>query len=99
MLSFIEASNSTSTPSGRPNTTPDAGDQPEDGEAMDDIVDDDDEAMMAMMGVSGFGSTKVKKSWSKLLLINLIEIVRENMLRETKKEEWTSKKRELGASI
>jgi len=27
---------------------------------MDDIVDDDDEAMMAMMGVSGFGSTKGK---------------------------------------
>jgi U4/U6.U5 tri-snRNP-associated protein 3 len=42
--------------------TPDVPDQPEDGEAMDDIVEDDDEAMMAMMGVSGFGSTKVKKS-------------------------------------
>lgn len=40
--------------------TPDVSDQPEDGEAMDDIVDDDEQAMMTMMGVSGFGSTKGK---------------------------------------
>lgn len=42
--------------------TPDVSDQPEDGEAMDDVVDDDEQAMMAMMGVSGFGTTKVRTS-------------------------------------
>lgn len=35
----------------------DAG-EPEEGEAME-AVNDDDEAMMAMMGMTGFGSTKV----------------------------------------
>ncbi|KAI0288185.1 hypothetical protein BC826DRAFT_1107890 [Russula brevipes] len=32
-------------------------DEPEEGEAME-AVNDDDEAMMAMMGLNGFGSTK-----------------------------------------
>jgi hypothetical protein len=35
----------------------DAG-EPEEGEAME-AVNEDDEAMMAMMGLTGFGSTKV----------------------------------------
>lgn len=43
----------------RLNLDPDAPDHPEEeGEAMDE-VNDDDAAMMAMMGVAGFGSTKV----------------------------------------
>jgi hypothetical protein len=33
--------------------------EPEEGEAME-AVNDDDEAMMAMMGMTGFGSTKVR---------------------------------------
>jgi hypothetical protein len=32
--------------------------EPEEGEAME-AANDDDEAMMAMMGLTGFGSTKV----------------------------------------
>ena len=43
----------------RPNLDPDAPDLPnEDGEAVDD-TNDDDGAMMALMGLSNFGSTKV----------------------------------------
>lgn len=42
----------------RLNLDPDAPDLPnEDGEAMDD-TNDDDAAMMALMGLSNFGSTK-----------------------------------------
>jgi hypothetical protein len=40
-----------------PHADVDAG-EPEEGEAME-TVNDDDEAMMAMMGLTGFGSTKV----------------------------------------
>jgi hypothetical protein len=46
-------------PKPRINLDPDAPDYPENGEAMDG-VEDDDSAMMAMMGMSGFGTTKVK---------------------------------------
>ncbi|CAA7265424.1 unnamed protein product [Cyclocybe aegerita] len=48
-----------STSSTRPNLDPDAPDHPvEDGEAMD-AINEDDAAMMATMGMTGFGSTKV----------------------------------------
>jgi hypothetical protein len=40
-----------------PHADVDAG-EPEEGEAME-TVNDEDEAMMAMMGLTGFGSTKV----------------------------------------
>ena len=30
-----------------------------------DAVDQGDEDMMAMMGIAGFGSTKVRVSWSR----------------------------------
>jgi hypothetical protein len=43
-----------------PRAHDDAG-EPEEGEAME-AVNDEDEAMMAMMGLSGFGSTKVPVS-------------------------------------
>jgi hypothetical protein len=43
-----------------PHAHVDAG-EPEEGEAME-AVNDDDEAMMAMMGLTGFGSTKVQVS-------------------------------------
>ena len=43
----------------RPNLDPDAPDEGnEEGEEMED-VNDDDAAMMVMIGVAGFGSTKV----------------------------------------
>ncbi|PPQ70287.1 hypothetical protein CVT24_000850 [Panaeolus cyanescens] len=45
--------------SARLNLDPGAPDHAEDGEAMDD-TNDDDAAMMAMMGMAGFGSTKGK---------------------------------------
>jgi hypothetical protein len=43
---------------GTPNDREQSG-APEDGEEMDGVRNDDAAAMMAMMGVSGFGSTKV----------------------------------------
>lgn len=43
-----------------PHAHADAG-EPEEGEAME-AVNDDDEAMKAMMGLTGFGSTKVRVS-------------------------------------
>ncbi|KAL0071470.1 hypothetical protein AAF712_001327 [Marasmius tenuissimus] len=46
-------------PRPRINLDPDAPDEAPDGEGMED-VQDDDSAMMAMMGMSGFGSTKGK---------------------------------------
>jgi len=49
----------------RPNLDPDAPDDViEEGEEMD-AINEDDSAMMAMMGMSGFGTTKV---WSPFLL-------------------------------
>lgn len=52
--------NANPTSSTRPNLDPDALEHPaeEEGEAMDDM-NDEDSAMMAMMGMNGFGSTKV----------------------------------------
>jgi len=53
--------NANPTSSTRPNLDPDALEHPaeEEGEAMDDM-NDEDSAMMAMMGMNGFGSTKGK---------------------------------------
>jgi hypothetical protein len=49
----------TSSSQSRPNLDPDAPDLPnEDGETVDD-TNDDDAAMMTLMGLSNFGSTKV----------------------------------------
>ena len=50
---LLIAISSTSSPRGHADTG-----EPEEGEAME-AVNDDDEAMMAMMGLTGFGSTKV----------------------------------------
>lgn len=39
----------------------------EEGEAVD-VTNEDDAAMMAMMGLSGFGTTKVRKvPWAEIL--------------------------------
>jgi hypothetical protein len=57
LITFSEPPKHASS-TGRPNLDPDASDSNEDGEAMEDI-DDEDAAMMAMMGVTGFGTTKV----------------------------------------
>ena len=55
----------------RPNLDPDAPDLPnEDGEAVDE-TNDDDAALMALMGLSNFGSTKVC-GWYNLLGFELI---------------------------
>ena len=64
--------NSTLSSQSRPNLDPNAPDLPnEDGEAMDDANDDDDAAMMAIMGLSNFGSTKVCR-WYHLIGVKLI---------------------------
>ncbi|KAF9566297.1 DUF1777-domain-containing protein [Agrocybe pediades] len=47
-------------PSGRPNLDPDAPDHAGESEEPMDAENDDDAAMMALMGVTGFGSTKGK---------------------------------------
>ncbi|KAF8955469.1 hypothetical protein BDZ97DRAFT_1764869, partial [Flammula alnicola] len=55
----VELPKTTSSSSSRPNLDPDAPDHPnDDGEAMDEVNEDEDAAMMAMMGVTGFGTTK-----------------------------------------
>jgi hypothetical protein len=58
------AQSSTSSPKGLVRAHADAG-EPEEGEAME-AVNDDDGAMMAMMGMTGFGSTKVPLACSSL---------------------------------
>lgn len=57
----------------------------EDGEAME-ATNDDDAAMMAMMGLSGFGSTKVcwKRRWTVYILTQ-VSSPRANISRATKK--------------
>ena len=45
----------------------------EEGEAMDD-TNQDDEAMMAMMGLSGFGTTKVRFVAPSVRRLSLIHI-------------------------
>ncbi|KAF9036659.1 hypothetical protein BJ165DRAFT_1394660 [Panaeolus papilionaceus] len=57
--SRIESTTQGSASTPRPNLDPDAPDHAEDGEAMDE-TNDEEAAMMAMMGVSGFGTTKGK---------------------------------------
>lgn len=74
MSTFLPSSDppkATSSSQSRLNLDPDAPDLPnEDGEAMDDTNKDDD-AMMALMGLSSFGSTKVCR-WCHLPKIELI---------------------------
>jgi hypothetical protein len=51
-----------SVPTSRPNLDPDASDDVgEEGEEID-ATNEDDSAMMAMMGLTGFGTTKVQSS-------------------------------------
>ena len=58
-LPYPDPPKATSSSQSRPNLDPDAPDLPnEDGEAVDD-TNDGDAAMMALMGLSNFGSTKV----------------------------------------
>lgn len=62
-----------------------------------ETLNDDDEAMMAMMGMTGFGSTKV--IFLKLLFFltaNLLSSSRVSTLRGTKKVRPTSRRHELG---
>lgn len=62
----------------------------ENGETMDEDIQDDEEAnMMAMMGLAGFGSTKVRHgtlAWLKLWVTNPI---RENRFLEIRKVQQT----------
>lgn len=71
----------------------------EDGEAMEED-NDDDAAMMAMMGVTGFGSTKVmqRRTYSsKLLCLQCIS--RANRFRAIKRAAQMSRKPEHGVNI
>jgi hypothetical protein len=61
-MRYVRAFIAQSSISSPQNLVHDAG-GPEEGEAME-AVNDDDEAMMAMMGMTGFGSTKVLVSAS-----------------------------------
>ena len=78
--------------SSRPNLDPDAPDEGgEEGEAMED-VNEDDAAMMAMMGVSGFGSTKVCASCLCDIFAHITyNVCRVRRLWATKKVLWTSR--------
>jgi hypothetical protein len=80
-----------------PSRTDEEG-EAEEGEAME-TLNDDDEAMLAMMGMTGFGSTKVillKFLFS--LLANLLAPSRVSTSRGTKKDRQTSRRHELGDS-
>ena len=68
----------------------------EEGEAMD-ILNDDDEAMLAIMGMTGFGSTKVLfLKFPFFLSANLLAPSRVSTSRGTKKARPTSRRHELG---
>ena len=62
----------------------------EEGETMD-ATNDDDAAMMAMMGLTGFGSTKVCISY-QILTVSCSMLCRANMSTATKRAELTSRK-------
>lgn len=81
----------------RPNLDPDAPDE-EEGEAMD-AENEDDAAMMAMMGMSGFGSTKVcMLSQSESPEYKVVFFARERPLKGTKRVEYSSRNNERGDS-
>lgn len=62
-----------------------------------ETLNDDDEAMMAMMGMTGFGSTKVIfLKFIFFLTTNLLSSSRVSTLRGTKKVRPTSRRHELG---
>jgi hypothetical protein len=63
-----------------------------------ETLNDDDEAMMAMMGMTGFGSTKVisLKFLPLFSLTNPLSSSRVSMLRETKKARPKSRRHERG---
>ena len=60
----------------------DAG-EPEEGEAME-AMNEDDEAMMAIMGMTGFGSTKVLASAPMPCFLIVIPLARVSMSPGTK---------------
>lgn len=69
----------------------------EDGEAMDDVKDDEG-AMMAAMGLSGFGSTKVSGDpfyFGRLLIL----FIRASQLQATRKVLPISRRRVHGVNI
>lgn len=70
----------------------------EEGEAMDD-TNQDDEAMMAMMGLSGFGTTKVCPFVSPLVQLSKeINQLRVNASRAIKRVRQTSRRYGHGAN-
>jgi hypothetical protein len=71
--------------------------EPEEGETME-AVNDDDEAMMATMGLTGFGSTKVVFSACLPSYPQLILLARANTFSETKTVLPMLRSRERGDS-
>lgn len=66
---------------------------------MDD-TNPDDEAMMAMMGLSGFGTTKVRYARYRCPhCLTYSNHIRENMSKATRKVQWISRRCEPGVSI
>lgn len=64
-----------------------------------EAVNDDDEAMMAMMGLTGFGSTKVQSPHFCHVFLLLIPLARVSMSSETKRVQPMSRNHEHGDSI
>ncbi len=70
----------------------------EEGEAMDD-TNPDDEAMTAMMGLTGFGSTKVCYArYQCLHCLSYCNQFRANVSKATRKVPWISRRYGHGAS-
>lgn len=64
-----------------------------------EAVNDEDEAMMSMMGLKGFGSTKVLASAFLSCFFILIPLARVSMSPETKRVPPMSRNHEHGDSI
>lgn len=74
----------------RPNLDPDAPDNVgEEGEEMD-VIEEDDSVMMAMMGVNGFGSTKVRPLLSSICALKLVNAAfyRGNVSKVIRRASW-----------
>ena len=81
---------SASTSHSRPNLDPDAPD--DQGEEEMDAGNDDDAAMMAMMGMTGFGSTKAYISYILIAVVTLTFSLRTNTSKVTKRVQLMSRK-------
>ncbi len=100
MLCLDTSLGQSSAPASRKVTPPrtDEEGEAEEGEAMD-ALNDEEEAMLAMMGMTGFGSTKVISLKVFSLTANLLTLSRVSTFRGTRKARPMSSSHGLGDNI